>query len=187
MSNRRNGKVAHLPKAIRDQVNLQLENGATYPKIVQWLTANGHPGFNAENIRQWKNGGFQDWLKHQDQLSEFDKLREFALDVASQNEGSKTQEAAIHLGAALIFQTLRDFNPTKLRERLDTKPEYFNTMMNSFTRLNRRSSEIDMIKEYLRQEAERRQRELERKQNLGEPKGLSDEAGDAMEHKLNLT
>src|SRR3954471_20198181 len=121
MSHRRNGKVARLPKAAREQVNLLLDDGKTYAEIIQSLAANGFPGFNAENIRQWKNGGFQDWLKHQDQLSEFDKLREFALDVASQNEGSKTQEAAIHLGAALIFQTLRDFNPTKLRERLDTK------------------------------------------------------------------
>ena len=187
MPHRRNGKVAHLPKAVREQVNLQLDEGKTYAEIMAWLADNGYPDFTYDNIFQWKEGGFQDWLKHQDQLSEFEKLRELAMDVAQENEGSKTQEAALHIGAALIFQTLVDFNPKKLSERLDAKPEHFTTMMNAFTRLNRRSNELDMIKEYMRQEEERRQKEIERKQNAGEPKGLSDEAGDAMERKLNLT
>lgn len=186
ISNRRHGKVARLPRAVREHVNLQLDEGKSYRVIIEWLTADGHAGFNKENIRQWKNGGFQDWLKHQDQLAEHESLRELAVDVAQQNQGSKTQEAVIQIGAALIFKTLIDFDPQKLSERLNARPEQFNTMLNAFTRLNRRSNELDMLKEYLRQEEERRQKELERKQNTGEPKGLSDEAGDAMERRLNL-
>src|SRR5687767_1835136 len=119
MPHKRHGKVARLPKAVREQVNLQLDEGKSYPEIIDWLTTNGHPDFNPENIRQWKEGGFEDWLKHQDQLSEFEKLRELAIDVARENEGSKTQEAALHIGAALIYQVLVKFNPTKLAERLD--------------------------------------------------------------------
>jgi hypothetical protein len=187
MPHKSNGKVAHLPRAARDKVNFLLDDGNTYTEVIDWLSSNGFPDFNHENIRQWHNRGFQDWLKRQDQLSDHEKLRELAVDVARQSEGSKIQEAALHIGAGLIFQTLLKFDPDKLAERLGIKPEHFSTLMNSFTRLNRRSSELDMVKEYIRQEDERRQKELERKQNPGEPKGLSDEAGDAMERRLNLT
>jgi hypothetical protein len=187
MPHRRHGKVAQLPRAIREHVNGMLDDGQTYSAVIAWLDANGHPGLNHDNLAAWFEGGFQDWLQHQDHLSELEKLRELAIDVARENDGSKTQEAAIHIGAALIYQVLLKFNPAKLAERMDVKPEHFTTLMNAFTRLNRRTNELDMLKEYLRQEAERRQQELERKLNVGEPKGLSDEAADAMESRLKLT
>ena len=58
----------------------------------------------------------------------------------------------MHIGATLIFKTLVEFDPHMLSERLKVKPEHFTSMINSFTRLNCRSNERDMIKEYLRQQ-----------------------------------
>ena len=159
MSHRRNGKVAHLPKSAREQVNLLLDDGKTYAEIIQWLSANGFPGFNDENIRQWKNGGFQDWLNHHDELSESEKLREMAMDVAKQNNGGKTHEAALHIGASLVFQTFLKFDSRKLSRRLDRKPEHITTLMNSFTRLSRRSEELGLIEPSARQEDEQPQEE----------------------------
>ena len=153
MSHRRNGKVARLPKIAREQVNLLRDDGKTYAEIIQWLAANGFPGFNGENIRQWKNGGYQDWLSHHDELSESEKLREMAMDVAKQNQGGKTQEAALHIGASLVFQTFLRLDPRKLSRRLDRKPEHITTLMNSFTRLSRRSEELGLIKKSTRREA----------------------------------
>jgi len=152
MSHRRNGKVARLPKAAREQVNLLLDDGKTYTQIIQWLAANGFPGFNPENIRQWKNGGFQDWLNHKDELSESEKLRQMAMDVAQRYNGGKTQEAALHLGASLVFQTFLKLDPRKLSRRLDHKPEHITTLLNSFTRLSRRSEELGLIKKRIRKE-----------------------------------
>jgi hypothetical protein len=159
MSHRRNGKVARLPKAAREQVNLLLDDGKTYAQIIQWLAANGFPGFNAENIRQWKNGGFQDWLNHHDELSESEKLREMAIDVAERHNGGKTQEAALHIGASLVFRTFLKFDSNKLSRRLDRKPEHITTLMNSFTRLSRRSEELGLIKKSIRQEDEQEEPE----------------------------
>ena len=151
MSHRRNGKVARLPKSAREQVNLLLDDGKTYAQIIEWLAANGFPGFNAENIRQWKNGGFQDWLKHHDELSESEKLRQMAIDVATRHDGGKTQEAALHIGASLVFQTFLKFDSRKLSRRLDRKPEHITTLLNSFARLSRRSEELGLIKKSIPQ------------------------------------
>lgn len=71
------GKIARLPKKIREELNRRLEDGCTGVKLTEWL--NGLPGvqkvlreqFNHEpiseqNLSRWKEGGFQDWLRHQE-------------------------------------------------------------------------------------------------------------------------
>jgi hypothetical protein len=134
MPHRRNGKIARLPSALRDQVNLQLDEGKTYARIIQWLAANGHPGFNHDNLYQWYKGGFQDWIN---QRAEIQNFREIAIDVAQRNEGSKARQAACNLGTNLIFETLLGLNPAKLIKRLNRKPEHIATVLNTFNRLNR--------------------------------------------------
>jgi hypothetical protein len=133
MAHRRNGKVARLPRALRDQVNLQLDEGKTYSQIIQWLAANGHPGFNHDNLYQWYKGGFQDWSNERAEVRNF---REFAMDVAELNQGSKAQQAARDIGTRLIFQTLLKLNPDRVVERLHRKAEHFTSLLNTFIRLN---------------------------------------------------
>lgn len=62
------GKVARLPKPVRDAVNHMLLNGATLQAVCDWLATEGHPGFNPENISNWRQGGHQDWLKAQERF-----------------------------------------------------------------------------------------------------------------------
>jgi len=42
MSERRNGKIARLPNEVREKVNQMLEDGVTYPRIVEHLASLGH-------------------------------------------------------------------------------------------------------------------------------------------------
>jgi hypothetical protein len=179
MLHRRNGKVARLPRDVREQVNQMLDDGSPYQPIIDWLDANGHPGFLVDHISNWKDGGFQDWLAHQDQLSDSQVLRELTLDFARENEGSKTQEAAIHVAAALLYRTFLKFDPAKLGERLNLEPEHVTTLLNSFTRLNRRSTELDMIREYNRQQQDRRTQES------SPAKGASDDTINHFRQKLD--
>lgn len=73
----RNGKIARLPKAIREEINQRLEDGATAVSLVEWLNGlpevqdliqsqfGGHPILE-QNLSQWKGGGYQDWLRKQE-------------------------------------------------------------------------------------------------------------------------
>ncbi len=69
----RTGKIARLPRAIRDQLNQSLDDGEQGPELLAWL--NGLPEvrevlvrdfegkeINAQNLSSWRQGGFQDWL-----------------------------------------------------------------------------------------------------------------------------
>lgn len=73
----RNGKIARLPKTIRQELNHRLDNGAQAPELLPWLNAlpevqsvlaeffNNQP-ISKHNISDWRRGGYQDWLRHQE-------------------------------------------------------------------------------------------------------------------------
>src|SRR5207237_2124272 len=61
---RRNGKIARLPKETRDMLNRMLNDGLPYRVIIDELGEAGE-GLNAQNITNWAQGGFQDYLKNQ--------------------------------------------------------------------------------------------------------------------------
>ena len=75
----RNGKIARLPRTVREQLNQRLGDGEQGKALVAWL--NGLPEVQAmlveqfqgravteQNLSEWKQGGHQDWLRHQEAL-----------------------------------------------------------------------------------------------------------------------
>src|SRR5437867_5799549 len=79
----RNGKVARLPKHVRDTINGALRDGIPYRTIIGVLGHHGHH-LNEDNITSWKRGGYQDWLKQQDFLDQLRAKQDFALDFLKQ-------------------------------------------------------------------------------------------------------
>ncbi len=95
----RNGKIARLPRSVREELNRRLEDGEEGKAIVVWL--NGHElvrsvlerlfggrPISEQNLSQWRQGGFQDWRRHQDALEwtrslaeESDELEDAAGDL----------------------------------------------------------------------------------------------------------
>ena len=73
----RNGKIARLPRPVREQLNRRLDDGESGKALVAWL--NGLPEvrerikqdfhgkvISEQNLSEWKQGGFQDWRRHQE-------------------------------------------------------------------------------------------------------------------------
>src|SRR4051812_14524967 len=73
----RNGKIARLPRPIRDQLNRRLDDGEQGAPLVEWLNRlpevnrvmerdfNSRP-INEQNLSEWRQGGFLEWQKHQE-------------------------------------------------------------------------------------------------------------------------
>jgi len=117
----RNGKIARLPRAIRDQLNRRLDDGEPGTRLVEWL--NGLPEVQAvvaaefggkpireQNLSEWKGGGYREWLAHQEALA---LARDLAGDTAEYQalEGPPLTDklalwlAARYLVASRVFQT----------------------------------------------------------------------------------
>jgi hypothetical protein len=75
----RNGKIARLPCEIRDQLNRRLQDGEQGNRLVAWLNSvprvrhvlaedfGGKP-IRAQNLSEWRKGGYPDWLAQQEAL-----------------------------------------------------------------------------------------------------------------------
>ena len=186
MKRRRTGNIARLPRAMRDQVNQMIDDGCCYRQIIAWLDSNGHPGFKRNNLTEWKKGGFQEWLELEQRIAEQEKLRELSYEIATANEGCKTQEAAIQIAANFLFRVFLKFDSNKLSRELDMKPAQITTVLNAFSRLNRRSSEMDMIKEYKQQLAEQRKAAAETTVVPQLTPGLTDQGRANIEHHYKI-
>ena len=95
----RNGKIARLPRSIREQVNRKLDDGITGVEIVEWLNSlpeaqalmaaefDGRP-IREQNLSEWKAGGYRDWQMRQEALEMVRSLAEEAgeLKMAAKEE-----------------------------------------------------------------------------------------------------
>jgi hypothetical protein len=73
----RNGKIARLPRAIRETLNLRLDDNEDGPETLEWL--NGLPetrgvldahfggvAISKQNLSQWRLGGYREWSLRRD-------------------------------------------------------------------------------------------------------------------------
>ena len=84
------GKIACLPKAIREQLNRRLDDGERGPKVLAWLNAlpevrtvlkdsrfRGQP-ITEQNLSNWRLGGFVRWQNEQQDQELFGLMRDEA-------------------------------------------------------------------------------------------------------------
>jgi hypothetical protein len=106
----RTGKIARLPREIRDQLNRRLEQGEPGVRLVPWL--NGLPDvqrvlasdfagrpISEQNLSEWKAGGYRDWLARQETLAQARDLAADASELAQATEGRLTDHLATVLAA----------------------------------------------------------------------------------------
>jgi len=77
MNLNRNGKIARLPKALREELNRRLDNGEPARQLLPWLNSlpavrallaaefGGLP-VNKQSLSQWRRGGYAEWLRQQE-------------------------------------------------------------------------------------------------------------------------
>ena len=104
-----NGKIGRLPRNIREELNRRLDDGEPGGKILKWLNARpevpaagfGGRGINAQNLSNWRKGGFQHWLKQQERRNLALELTENAAELAIDAGGV---EIGNHLSAVLVAE-----------------------------------------------------------------------------------
>jgi hypothetical protein len=125
----RNGKVARLPKKTRDAICEMLQDGRTSADILTEL-GSAVTGVSAQNISQWKKGGYQDWLEEQRWIAQMVLLRENSADLIANFDVLKIHRAAIQLAVIQIFQALK-------REEFKDDPQNYARTLNALSRLSR--------------------------------------------------
>ena len=122
-SNRtRIGKIARLPKEVREELNRRLQDGEQGDTLLEWLNAlpktqkvlasqfAGRP-ITKQNLSEWKLGGYRDWERVDEARLRVDRLTEQAAQLAGSDEDNPLSErlaAVLLVELAGAFEDLRD-------------------------------------------------------------------------------
>lgn len=155
MAQARTGKIARAPYEVRKQVNELLRDGKTAKAVINFLNGAGIPNVSEQNVTNWREGGFQDFLKEQTRLDEMRFKREFAMEIVRQNQGSQLQEATLHLAASQLYEALTDYDIGNLKQLLAEKPENYAAIVNSLAKLSKGALEVDKYKAQVREQKEK--------------------------------
>src|SRR5215471_13714986 len=96
----RNGKIARLPYDIREELNRRLRDGKSGPALLKWLNEDPECGdvldeefggrpFNKQNLSEWRQGGYEDWLRKEEVRQRVQVVMERAEDLESDAGGMR--------------------------------------------------------------------------------------------------
>src|SRR5437016_4518125 len=146
---RRNGKVARLPSALRDQINHMLDDGVPYKTIIERLGEAGKH-LNKDSISNWRLGGYQDCLKAQLINDRARTQTEAAADVVrdtGQLGPAKLQQICQEIALLQYLRTLMDHGDHLAQDSLKKNPAKMITLMNTCANMASAGLAIDKFKQ----------------------------------------
>jgi hypothetical protein len=111
----RTGKIARRPHALRDEVNRRLLDGQTSRVILGWLNKEpeavtiwerdfeGVPA-SAQNLSEWKLGGWKEWRDRKERVENLKTLSSFASELAK--AGGSIADGAASILSGQILEAL---------------------------------------------------------------------------------
>lgn len=109
----RRGKIARLPLRIRTELNRRIRDGQPGSIILDWL--NDLPEVttiladqfeavpvSAQNLSEWRDGGYTEWLDHQDKTERIRSLAKLSMDLAAAAGGDISAGSAAIAGGRLL-------------------------------------------------------------------------------------
>jgi hypothetical protein len=177
----RNGKIARLPRDIRNQLNERLDCSEESPQLLQWLNAlpetqkivqtdfAGVP-ISPQNLSQWRQGGFQEWLARRDLSEDAREVRRLSEELDDEDsQGVLADDAAVVLSAR-FGSLIANWNG-EVDEQFEARARVLNGLCRSVVQLQRgmhRSIRENFDMEGLMEEKDKRDQE-EDKRKLLEP------------------
>lgn len=153
----RTGKIARLPSAIREELNKRLQEGQLGPQLLPWLNSlpetlkvlDDHfaeQPINAQNLSDWRNGGYQDWLNKKDRVHRVRELAAQATELARANGGS-IAEGALAIASGRILEALEKLDDATADGKKLSAPELAEVLSGAVGSLvSVRSAEIAAVR-----------------------------------------
>jgi hypothetical protein len=113
------GKIGSLPAHLREEVNRRLHDGQTAREICDWLNAeprvleildqrwNEQP-ITAQNLSEWRAGGYKIWLKSRERSENLRALSEWAADFTERVSPVKLAKGAQAIVAGRLLEVLEE-------------------------------------------------------------------------------
>lgn len=144
----RHGKIARLPHEIREELNQRLYNGALSPELLPWLNElpavkellakcfDASP-INKQNLTEWRQGGYQDWLHHQERELRIQRIAEEGSELSTAEGREDLFENAARIAIAELMtamDSLADMEDKERWERLRSLTRELVQLQNGYNR-----------------------------------------------------
>ena len=184
--NKRNGKIARLPKDLRELVNRMLDDGAQYRSIMNELEKHRHrwpddiKEFTDGNFTEWHQGGYQDWVREQEIRADLQARREHAQEV---DPSANVVDMVHDVGSLQLYHLLASTDRHVLEAQVRDNPALYPRLINAYASLNHRSVHLMKYKEHVRQCKDRIVAELNKADSNG---SISSQSVIVIQNELKL-
>jgi hypothetical protein len=141
----RNGKIARLPKSLRDMINRMLDDNLPYRVIIDELGEAGE-GLNAQNLTNWRQGGYQDDLKRQAMIERARAQMGFAADMLKEtgpNTAGQILQTCNLVAATQMLDVIVDYGTDALKQMIVKKPLAYLTLLNTLCNMSNAAVQAD--------------------------------------------
>ena len=142
---RRNGKVARFPAELRDQINRMLDDGVPYKTIIHRLGDAGKH-LNEDNLTNWRQGGYQDYLNGHLLAERARAQTEAAADIARESghaDAATLQKVCGEIALLQYFETLMQHGDQLAQASLKNNPAKMITLMNTICKMSHAAITIE--------------------------------------------
>jgi hypothetical protein len=117
----RTGKIARLPRHLRDQLNRRLDDGEKGPCLLEWLNAQddvrrvleesfaGRP-INEQNLSDWRQGGFLDWKQQEESRDWVRAVTEQADELSDESSAMTLTDCFSSIAAVALGKIIRQLS-----------------------------------------------------------------------------
>ena len=171
MGEARKGKIARLPRLLRDEVCQRLSDGDTGAEICTWMNklpavrkvldkAFKGEDINEQNLSAWRMGGYEEWRADQCRVENIKRLSDFSARIA-QAAGTSLSAGACAIAAGRVQNILEGLADEDLAQIIPA------LKMLSDTEINRAKEKNDRLKLAQNERAlEQKERDLRLRENL---------------------
>jgi hypothetical protein len=131
---RRFGKIARLPRELRELLNIMLRDGAAYSRIAEKLAEHGHR-ITIDNLSRWHSGGYKEWVEDQAWLEEMRVRLDFANDIVHQKNGAAIDAASLRIAVTQMYTFLTRFDPAALTAQVANNAGAYPRILNALCKL----------------------------------------------------
>jgi hypothetical protein len=139
-----------LPSRVREELNKRLFDGQRGPQILPWLNSLpevlavlderfGEEPVTHQNLSEWRNGGFKDWLGKREAIDRTKILAQYCTELASATGDASGLPAAIAGGQ--LMEILENFDVQAVKDLLASKPKTYIELLDKVAR--RQKSKAD--------------------------------------------
>src|SRR3954471_17000109 len=145
---KRTGKIAQLPKAVRERINHLLDDGRDYPAILKDLGPHAE-GISHQNLTNWRQGGYQDHLEHQRELECIRTQTEAAADLIHEQPGISIPQllkACDTVAVTQLFHVIMHHGEEVLIRGLKQHPIKYLNLLNTICNMNDSQIRAQMLR-----------------------------------------